>query len=209
MLTVAGGTFTQDNFIVIKVDFGTLHLKGGTVSSKNSYAVENWLNANIKENAVVNGAVSSWTYSGGSNSTLTISGGTVNGNVESVSYDGSAGKKASVSITGGTVNGTLSTKLYNDTTTPGKDVATIEVTGGTFTDDPTKYVIEDSAITANADGTFGVAKAYLAKVGETFYYTMEEAFKAQTASGEPVVLLRDRGTLDHRYHRRHVCKRPD
>ncbi len=191
VLTVAGGTFMQDNFIVIKVDFGTLHLKGGTVSSKNSYAVENWLNANIKENAVVNGAVSSWTYSGGSNSTLTISGGTVNGNVESVSYDGSAGKKASVSITGGTVNGTLSTKLYNDTTTPGKDVATIEVTGGTFTDDPTKYVIEDSAITANADGTFGVAKAYLAKVGETFYYTMEEAFKAQTASGEAIVLLRD------------------
>ena len=69
VLTIAGGAFTQDNFIAIKVDFGTLHLKGGTVSSKTSYAVENWLNANIKGNAVVNGAVSSWTYSGGSNST--------------------------------------------------------------------------------------------------------------------------------------------
>ncbi len=191
VMTIAGGAFTQDNFIVIKVDFGTLHLKGGTVSSKNSYAVENWLNANIKGDAVVNGAVSSWTYSSGSNSTLTISGGTINGDVESVSYDGSAGKKASVSITGGTVNGKLSTKRYGSTTTPSKDVATIEVTGGTFKEDPTKYVIEDSAITKNADGTFGVAKAYLAKVGNTSYYTMDEAFKAQTASGEPIVLLRD------------------
>ena len=192
VLTIAGGTFTQDNFIVIKVDFGTLHLKGGTVSSKTSYAVENWLNANIKENAVVNGAVSSWTYSGGSNSTLTISGGTVNGNVEAVSYDGSDGKKASVSITGGTVNGTLSTKLYdNSTTTPGKDMATIEVTGGTFSNDPSTYLVEGSTATKNDDGTFGVAKAYLAKVGDTSYYTMDEAFKAQTASGAEIVLLRD------------------
>lgn len=190
-LTITGGTFTQDNFIVIKVDRGTLHFKGGTVSSKNSYAVENWLNANIKENAVVNGAVSSWTYSGGSNSTLTISGGTINGNVESVSYDGTAGKKASVSITGGTVNGTLSTKRHGSTTEPSEEMATIEVTGGTFSSDPSKYVVEGSAITDNGDGTFGVAKAYLAKVGENSYYTMDEAFKAQTASGEPIVLLRD------------------
>ena len=191
VLTIAGGTFTQDNFIVIKVDFGTLHLKGGTVSSKTSYAVENWLNANIKGDAVVNGAVSSWTYSTGSNSTLEISGGTVNGNVESVSYDGAEGKLAKVKITGGTVNGTLSTKRYNDATAPSKDMATIEVTGGTFDKDPSKYVVEDSAVTPNADGTFGVAKAYLAQIGETFYYTMDEAFKAQTTSGEPIVMLRD------------------
>lgn len=189
-LNIKGGTFTQDNFIVIKVDRGDLFLNGGTLNSANSYAVENWLRATIK-GGTVNGAVSSWTYSSGSNSTLTISGGTINGNVESVSYDGSAGKKASVSITGGTVNGTLSTKIYGEATTPGKDVATIEVTGGTFTKDPTKYVIEGSAITDNGDGTFGVAKAYLAKVGNTSYYTMDEAFKAQTASGEPIVLLRD------------------
>ena len=191
VLTIAGGTFTQDNFIVIKVDFGTLHLKGGTVNSKTSYAVENWLNANIKGDAVVNGAVSSWTYSAGSNSTLEISGGTVNGNVESVSYDGAEGKLAKVKITGGTVNGTLSTKRYNNATAPSKDMATIEVTGGTFDRDPTKYVVEGSTVNANSDGTFGVAKAYLAKVGETSYYTMDEAFKAQTASGAPIVMLRD------------------
>ena len=193
-LNIKGGTFTQDNFIVIKVDSGDLFLNGGTLNSANSYAVENWHRATIK-GGTVNGTAAAWTYSGGHNSALTISGGTVNGNVLSVSYDGSTGKKASVSITGGTVNGELGTCTYTYsnglTATEDATKATIEVTGGTFTKDPTKYVIEDSAITKNADGTFGVAKAYLAKVGNTSYYTMDEAFKAQTASGEPIVLLRD------------------
>lgn len=31
-LTINGGTFTQDNFVAIKVDRGTLHFKGGTVN---------------------------------------------------------------------------------------------------------------------------------------------------------------------------------
>lgn len=38
-LTISGGTFTQDNFIVIKVDRGTFYMKeDGTLNSKNSYA---------------------------------------------------------------------------------------------------------------------------------------------------------------------------
>ena len=189
-LNIKGGTFTQDNFIVIKVDSGDLFLNGGTLNCANSYAVENWHRATIK-GGTVNGNVSSWTYSGGLNSTLTISGGTVNGDVESVSYDGSAGKKASVSITGGTVNGTLMTGIYGSATEPSKEMATIEVTSGTFKNDPSKYVVENSSVTKNDDGTFGVAKAYLAKVGDTSYYTMDEAFKAQTASGAEIVLLRD------------------
>ena len=195
-LTISGGTFTQDNFIVIKVDRGTFYLKeGGTLNSKNSYAVENWKFAEIK-GGTVNGTVAAWTYSGGHNSDLTISGGTVNGNVLSVNYGSAEGKLAKVSITGGTVNGALDTRSYDPSTNELTSIddatkATIAVTGGTFSSDPTKYVVEDSAITPNADGTFGVAKAYLAKVGGTSYYTMDEAFKAQTASGEAIVLLRD------------------
>ena len=129
---------------------------------------------------------------GGSNSDLAISGGTVNGNVESVTYDGAEGKTAKVSITGGTVNGTLNTVDYSTGTTSNDPTkATIEVTGGTFSTDPSRYLIEGSAATQNSDGTYGVEKAYLAQVGETSYYTMDEAFKAQTASGEAITLLRD------------------
>lgn len=191
-LNIKGGTFTQDNFIVIKVDSGDLFLNGGTLNSANSYAVENWHRAAIK-GGTVNGTVAAWTYSGGHNSTLTISGGTVNDNVASVSYDKAEGKVAKVSITGGTVTGTLGTYTYGNGLIPIEDPAkaTIAVTGGTFSKDPSKYVVENSGVTPNGDGTFGVAKAYLAKVGDTSYYTMDEAFKAQTTSGETIVLLRD------------------
>lgn len=195
-LTISGGTFTQDNFIVIKVDRGTFYLKeDGTLNSKNSYAVENWKFAEIK-GGTVNGTVAAWTYSGGHNSDLTISGGTVNGNVLSVNYGSAEGKVAKVSITGGTVNGALDTRSYDPSTNELTSIddatkATIKVTGGTFKEDPSKYVVENSGVTPNGDGTFGVAKAYLAKVGDTSYYTMDEAFKAQTASGKDIVLLRD------------------
>lgn len=171
-LTISGGTFTQDNFIVIKVDRGTFYLKeDGTLNSKNSYAVENWKFAEIK-------------------------GGTVNGDVTSVNYGSAEGKVAKVSITGGTVNGALDTRSYDPSTNELTSIddaakATIAVTGGTFSKDPSKYVVENSGVTPNGDGTFGVAKAYLAKVGDTSYYTMDEAFKAQTTSGETIVLLRD------------------
>lgn len=192
-LTIEGGTFSQDNFIVLKVGgYGVLYVKGGTINSKNSYAVENWSFAVIKDQAVVNGKVSSWTYQNSlKKNELEIRGGTVNGDVEAISYDGVAGKRALVSISGGTVNGTLITGIYGSATEPSKDIATIEITSGTFKNDPTKYVVEDSAVTKNEDNTFGVAKAYLAKVGDTSYYTMDEAFKAQTASDKPIVLLRD------------------
>lgn len=176
-LNIKGGTFTQNNFIVIKVDRGDLFLNGGTLSSENSYTVENWHRATIK-GGTVNGTAAAWTYSGGSNSTLTISGGTVNGDVTSVNY-GNADKVAKVAITGGTVNGTLGTFIYSNGLTATEDTskATIEVTGGTFSKDPSAYLVEGSTATQNGDGTYGVAKAYLAKVGDTSCYTMEEAFK--------------------------------
>ena len=193
-LNIKGGTFTQNNFIVIKVDRGDLFLNGGTLTSANSYAIENWKRATVK-GGTVNGAVSSWTYSGGSNSELTISGGTIKGNVESVSYDGAAGKLAKVSITGGTVTGTLSNKVYNKPGDADKAMATIEVSGGTFKNAvPAEYCAEGFIPQDNGDGTFGVEKTekvYLAKVGETSYCTMDEAFHAAVATGGTLVLLRD------------------
>ena len=196
-LTISGGTFTQDNFIVLKCDHGNLFVTGGEINSKNSYAVQNWKNTTIKvatdgkSSPVINGNVSTWTY-GGAGSDLQIQGGTVNGNIESVTYDGAEGKAAKVAITGGTVNGSLCTIDYSTgTTTDDPTKAAIEVTAGTFSTDPSRYLVEGSTVAKSEDGTFGVAKAYLAQVGETSYYTMDEAFKAQTKSGEAITLLRD------------------
>ena len=191
-LNIKGGTFTQDNFIAIKVDRGDLFLNGGTINSANSYAIENWLRATVK-GGTVNGTVSSWVYStGAAFSNLEISGGKVNGNVASVNYDDAADKQARIFITGGEITGTLGIYTYNNGLNPITDntKAAIEVTGGTFTNDPTAYLVEDSSINKE-NGKYSVAKAYLAKVGDTQYYTMDEAFKAQTASGKDIVLLRD------------------
>lgn len=202
-LVINGGTFTQDNFIVIKVGRGYLTLNGGTLNSANTYAIENWFRATVND-GTVNGAVSSWTYSGGVDSTLEISGGTINGDVTSVNYGNATDKKAKVSVTGGTITGELDTRSYDPATKELTSIndaakATIGVSGGTFKNAvPTEYCTEGFIPTKNANGTFGVEKhekVYLAKVGETSYYTMEEAFEAQTASGEAIVLLRDYTTV--------------
>ena len=195
-LTIYGGTFTQDNFIVIKVDRGYLNLNGGTLNSANTYAVENWFRATIK-GGTVNGAVSSWTYSDGSNSTLTIEGGTVNGGVTSVNY-GNADKVAKVAITGGIVNGQLDTRSYDPNTGELTSIddaakATIKVSGGTFNNAvETRYCDEGYTPVQISDGKYGVQQQQqvLAKIGDTAYYTMEDAFQAQT-NGDTIVLLRD------------------
>ena len=198
-LNIKGGTFTQDNFIVIKIDRGDLFLNGGTLNSANSYAIENWKRATVK-GGTVNGTVSSWTYPGGSNSELTISGGTINGDITSVNYGNATDKKATVSVTGGTINGMLDTRSCDSATgelTSINDAAkaTIGVSGGTFKNAvPAKYCAEGFIPQDNGDGTYGVEKTekvYLAKVGETSYCTMDEAFHAAVATGGTLVLLRD------------------
>ena len=200
-LTIKGGTFTQDNFIAIKVDRGTLYLNDGEVNSANSYAIENGHNATIR-GGTVNGTVAAWTYSGGPNSNLEISGGTVNGDVKSVNYGSTANKVAKVSITGGTVNGRLGTYIYSSGLEPTDDdaKATIKVSGGTFSSAvPAEYCAAGFIPTANADGTYGVQQQQvLAKIGDTAYYTMDAAFHAVQA-GETIVMQRDYTTGAEQY----------
>ncbi len=192
-LTIENGTFTQNRFIAIKVDFGTLHFKGGTINCSDSYAIENWKSANIK-GGTINGTVATWVYSTGiAASQLAISDGTVNGNVYAVNYDNAADKTAKVLITGGTITGELGLRSYNNGLVPIADESTalIDVTGGTFEKDPSKYLADGSIVKTNNDGKYEVEKTYLATVGGTGYYTWDEAYKAQTKSGEPIILQRN------------------
>ena len=193
VLTINGGTFTQNRFIAIKVDRGTLHFKGGTVNCSDSYAIENWNNAYIK-GGTVNGTVSTWVYStGAAFSKLEISAGKVNGNVCSVNYDNASDKQARVFITGGEIAGTLGTYTYDNglVTLNDKAMAMIEVTSGTFTNDPSNYLADGSIVKTNNDGKYEVEKTYLATVGGAGYYTWDEAYRAQTNSGEPIILQRN------------------
>ena len=203
-LTINGGTFTQNNAIVIKVDYGTLYFRGGELNSSNSYAIENYNTAYV-EGGTINGVVSSWVYSKGiAFSKLTIKDkAVINGDVRAINfkYAEDDTNQARVYIEGGTVTGTLGTYEYGNGKYPetGADMATIEVTGGTFDKDPSKYLVESSAMKFTDDGKYSVEKAYLAKVGETSYYTINEAKKALTETNNTITLLRDYKTSSQFY----------
>ena len=195
ILNIKGGTFTQDNFIAVKVDRGDLFLNGGTINSANSYAIEDWHRTTINA-GTVNGDVAAWTYSGGSNSSIKLKGGIINGNISSVNYGNAEARKATVTITGGTVSGELDTRSYNPQTGELTSIAdatkaTIEVTGGTFDKDPTAYIANGIIVRTNGDGKYVADKPYIATVGGTGYYDIESAFKAQTTSGQPIILQCD------------------
>lgn len=191
---ITGGTFTQDNFIAIKVDRGTLTMNGGEIDSQNTYAVENWYHTTIND-GTINGKVSSWVWSGGNNkdNNLSINGGTIHGDIESVTYDGTETKTAKITINGGVIDGKLLTRDYNKGDITDATKATIGVVAGNFREDPTKFLVEGSTVSKNDEGRYDAVKAYLCKIGEKSYYTMDEALKA-VKSGETIVLLRDCST---------------
>ena len=174
-LTINGGKFTQDNFIAIKVDYGTLNVTGGEINSANSYAIENWKDANVT-GGTINGAVASWTYSGGADSTTTISGGTINGSVTSVNYGNATGKKATVNISGNAiVNGNLDTRSYNPSTNELTSItdsgkATIAVSGGNFSQSVDKKYL-DSSLNAELKRASG-------KTPYSYYTSMNDALAA-------------------------------
>lgn len=194
-LNIKGGTFTQNNYIVIKVDRGDLFLNGGTLTSANSYAIEDWHRTTINA-GIVNGAVAAWTYSGGASSTLKIMGGTINGGVTAVNYGDSENRVAKVEIGGGTVNGELNTRSYDPVAKELTNIddaakATIAVSGGTFSKEvESRFCAEGFTSVQNANGTYGVEQHVVAKIGDTEYYTIHAAFHAVQA-GETIVMQRD------------------
>jgi len=148
-LTIKGGAFTQNNFTAIKVDYGTFYFQGGTITCENDEAVKNWASAYIQD-GTVNGTVASWVYGKSiCSSTLEISGGTINGNVYAMTYDGAGDKTATVNITGGTITGGLGIyqgkNIKSRTEFSDANKATIDVTGGKFKNDikESGYLAED------------------------------------------------------------------
>ncbi len=106
--------------------------------------------------------------------TITISGGevTAKGGKGIEGVEGSAG----VGVGGG-----------------GADVegSVVNISCGTYSSKlPEEYLADGFASKDNGDGTYGVARVFVAQVGETKYYTLQEAIGA-AANGETVTLLKD------------------
>lgn len=125
----------------------------------------------------------------GPNANFTLNGGTLESDKDDVIYvDGSG---SSVAIINGTINGSNALTAWNGASTisggviTGKllvqESATLSVTGGTFTVDPSEFAAYGYGATDNGDGTWTVGE--MAKnifIGETAYLTLDEAFKAAT-----------------------------
>ena len=208
VMTVYSGTFTQNNFVAIKVDRGTLYVKGGTINCENDEAIKNWRQTYI-QGGTVNGTVASWVYADSkSDSLLRITGGTVKGNVYAMTYDGTEGKTAKVYIEKYSANGSGQTVETVPTingalgTYQGKNIkemteimeaakASITVSDGVFDREvPERFCADGYHPVENGDGTFGVAKIPVAQIGETTYGSLRDAISA-CSGGEIITLLRD------------------
>ena len=159
-LNISSSTITQKRFIAVKNDdYGVLNITGGTITSDDQ-AVQNWHAAAIT-GGTMNGPVISWAYAmPDMDSTLAISGSAViNGDVKSVTYDGKTVPR--VTITGGTVNGNLSKGRFGSNAIQAlpadSAAASLTVSGGTFKNAvPEAFCAENFHPNKNADGTYSV-----------------------------------------------------
>ncbi len=165
-LNIVGGTFQQDDYIVIKNDdYGILNISGGTFNSKNDQVIQNWSIATIT-GGEMNGEVITWSWKEVSNNAkMTLSGGVVDGNVEAINYyygDSYSECAPEVEISGeACVKGSLGTYAWKD----GRRIATdtlakLTVNGGHFVEDPSAYVANGlAALKSHKNGyTYEVRK---------------------------------------------------
>ena len=147
--TIKGGTFTSEEGSVIEIKGGVMDVQGGTFST----------------------SATSTNHAAEGNGTSTS--GYVIAAVDNVGYAG-----AVVNITGGSFEGQVA--LLDDSGTPSEPVANEEVTselnitGGTYTEDPSMWVPEDCEVFERTNNGFVVVdKSSIGDEEETVKYTIE------------------------------------
>lgn len=186
VLTINGGTFSQDNFIAIKNDeHGTLVINEGAVIESKTQAVQNWCKATIN-GGTLTGDVTSWTYLS-TQATTTITGGTITGELQctKLTYDNQeATYKPKLDISGTPkIDGTIAVgrQVFDQDVSykADKTCADVSISSGYFTSDPSEYC---------DDGLTGVANT--GSNSSTYPFTVGKSkVKVETAvaAGEPEV----------------------
>ena len=161
-MNVTGGLVRQDSFIALKNDedtnngiVGKLTIGGSAViQSAGEQAVQNWGEATIEAGSIT-GEVFSWSYTG-VNSKLDIKGGNIDGDVAGIDFEANKKSTASVSISGGTVTGLVVVGNYSDgkvvSVEPGETSAKMEISGGAYQNDVSKFVAKGSSELVKASG---------------------------------------------------------
>ena len=192
-LNIEGGTLVQENFIAIKNgSSGTLNVSGGKITSKHS-AIQNWCNA-------------------------TITGGEINGQLWTDSYDAYSTGKTVISgdakFTGGIVmditgnikptleikGGELDVTSWRVTTGAANAGARPEVSGGTFTSEVPAAYCKDGFVPTTLDGgKYGVkpaeGDAQLVRNGATVKYANLDVLLDEALYGD-TIQLRENVTLE-------------
>ena len=161
-MNVTGGLVRQDSFIALKNDedtnngiVGKLTIGGSAViQSAGEQAVQNWGEATIEAGSIT-GEVFSWSYTG-VNSKLDIKGGNIDGDVAGIDFEANKKSTASVSISGGTVTGLVVVGNYSHgkvvSVEPGETSAKMEISGGAYQNDVSKFVAKGSSELVKASG---------------------------------------------------------
>ena len=161
-MNITGGLVCQDSFIALKNDedtnngiVGKLTIGGSAViQSAGGQAVQNWGEATIEAGSIT-GEVFSWSYTG-VNSKLDIKGGNIEGDVAGIDFEANKKSTASVSISGGTVTGLVVVGNYSDgkvvSVEPGETSAKMEISGGAYQNDVSKFVAKGSSELVKASG---------------------------------------------------------
>ncbi len=170
-LAISGGRVYAELGIAVKNDdHGTLTMTGGEVTSNSAAHGHNYA------------AIQNWTMH------ATVSGGTINGEVQTWTYDNTNAKTVlggSVAVHGGVYTLKYKDKAANEPQT--------EITGGSFDADVRKYVAEGYKQDPSGkviEGTDGPSYGDVALVGNAGYASLQDAISA-AKPGDTVTLLRD------------------
>ena len=211
-MTIAAGVSANNG---VYNSNATLTIDGGEISGNRSgcHVIYAW-NSTIAINGgtLHNNNSGNATIMSAGTSVVTINGGTISINDGRVPGDNNTwtscltdvANTAQIIVNGGTFNGgfrvqagtsmTINGGSFNDVYGSNYNInGTVTVTGGTFTDDASKnfastYLAEGYMVAEN-NGVYTVTQA-VAKIGETCYATLEDAFKAAT-SGCTIDLKKD------------------
>ena len=150
-LTIEDGTEISGNLIAVKNDSGTLYVNGGTLTSENDQAIQNWNKARIT-GGTLDGTVTTWANENDPGTTEISGDAVVTKDVRSITYDNSAAVPV-VEVNGGTFYGNFYKQAYDSQNSgshyteleAGSEEALIIIKKGTFEERPDEEFIEKGA----------------------------------------------------------------
>ncbi|MEE0956467.1 MAG: hypothetical protein UH734_00110 [Ruminococcus sp.] len=194
---VKGGTLTSTNDVAIyHPNRGTLNITGGTITGKTAVYVKSGSTSISGSSTSISGATISGT---GEDTDMVHSGNGCNATGDAIVIEncGYPGGTPAIAISGGTITSVNAQPVasygYNDGTNDYKAITEF-ISGGTYNKAvPAELCAPAYAPVDNGDSTYGVAKAYVAKIGTTKYKTFAQAV-ADRANNDDVITLLDKVT---------------